>query len=289
MTTAGDQHQRVSELLGAFVLHAVEPDESEMVVSHLEECHRCRVELDQLQEVAAAIGNVTAPPSAALWDRIAQHLGEPGTAATRPSPSLDRPVEVVAGPGALGALREPGAPQPDHPNRRYRRSAAPRRPTGGARSVAVVGAVAACAALAAVFGIGWSNANGRAGQLQDALARRGPGAAVAAALVSPGHRVVDLRSSSGSQVAELVVRRNGAGYVVSSRMPALPGDETYQLWAEIADQPISLGLLGSEPGRGDAFSLGTAVADAAALMVTVEPSGGVVTPDRGPVARATLG
>ncbi len=151
-----------------------------------------------------------------------------------------------------------------------------------------MGTAAACAALAVVLGIDLSNANGRVAQLQTSLARQGPAAAVAAALASPGHRVVELHADDGARLAELVVQRNGVGYVVASSMAGLPDDETYQLWAKIAGQPISLGLLGSTPRAGAAFSLGTSVGEAQQLMVTVEPAGGVVTPDRGPVASATL-
>ncbi len=283
MTAAGEHHRLVSELLGAFALDAVDGDEARMVEQHLEECPRCRSEVDQLREVAAAIGNASERPPDSLWERIASQLGDVAAQRARPAPVIDGPPSAGIGAGASG-LQGPTGFRPNRSVRRTNARRAARRPW----AVAGIGAAAACAALAAIFGVGWSHANERAGQLQATLAERGAAAAVQAALVSPGHRVVVLQSSTGARLAELVVQANGVGYVVSSHMGALPGDETYQLWAEIANQPISLGLLGSRPGMGDAFSLGPSISDARALMVTVEPAGGVVTPDRTPVATGTL-
>jgi len=291
MTPARDRHRQASELLGAFVLDALDGDEAEMVAHHLDECHRCRNEVDQLAEVAAALGNTAEPPPATLWDRIAEGVAAPEPEVTRHDPSRAA-VGATEVAGQLSDLegRRDEAVLSRLSNREGSRGIARRRRRQGppARTVAVVGVAAACAALAAVFGVKWSNANGQVGQLQSALARDGVHAAVDAALASPGHRLVELQSPGGTHLVELVVRSNGSGYVVASKMPGLPGDETYQLWAKIAGQPISLGLLGTQPGPGDAFSLGSSVTSAQELMMTVEPAGGVVTPDRGPVATASL-
>lgn len=295
MTAVGDQHRQVAELLGVFALDAVDAQERELVEQHLEQCRRCQLEVDQLREVGAAIGSSSEPPPEALWGRIAAELGE--RAGDVPAAAETERVgrRVVAGAGARAGVAElppPATRGPDRPDGDGRPVGKPsllRRGTARSRwAVAGIGAAAACAAIAAVFGVNWSNADGRVSQLQRTLARQGDGAAVQAALESPGRRVVELRSTTGTQLAALVVRRNGNGYFLWAQMQALPRDETYQLWAEIADQPISLGLLGSKPGLGDAFSLGSAVGEARELMVTVEPSGGVVTPDSAPVATANL-
>lgn len=294
MTAVGDQHRQVAELLGAFALDAVDAYERELVEQHLGQCPRCQLEVDQLLEVGAAIGSSSELPPEALWGRIAAELGERvgEVAASADAERMTRRAGALTG---VIELPPPAPRQPDGPDRprrtvrQGRRRSASRHGAGRSRwVVAGVGAAAACAAIAAVFGVNWSNADGRVSQLQAALARQGDGAAVEAALDSPGHRVVELQSTTGAQLAALVVRRNGNGYFLWTRMQALPEDETYQLWAEIADQPISLGLLGSKPGLGDAFSLGSSVHEAKELLVTVEPSGGVVTPDSAPVATADL-
>ena len=287
MTVAPDQHQLVAELLGAFALHAVDPDEAEMVERHLAECPRCQIEVDQLRAVAAAMGNSSEPPSVALWDRIAAQLAVPVGA----SRQADVPTASLRATGGGHLLEMPRAGIPNEPAQRPHRRSVP--PAGSkshrrAWTTVAVGAAAACAALAAVFGIKWSDANSRVNELQNALVHHGTRAAVDAALESPGRRVVDLRSSDGVQVAELVVRRDAGGFVVSSRMRALPVEETYQLWAEIGHRAISLGLLGARLGEGDAFSVGSSVGHVTEVMVTVEPSGGVVSPGSAPVASGAL-
>ncbi len=273
MTTA-EPHNLMCELLGALALDAVDPDEAALAAEHLRICMRCRAELDQLREVAAAIGNSSEPPSGGLWGRIASELGHQAQGV---GSSHVGPEHPGAGPGPFLRLHRRPRPRP-----RRLEGQAPRR----MRATAVLGA-AACAAIAAVLGIGWVTASTRADQLQHALAQRGAHAPVAAALASPGRRIVRLRSADGVQLAELVVGRNGVGFVVASRMPRLPAYETYQLWTNTGGRPVSIGLLGAEPSAGLAFSLGSH-SGAAQLMVTVEPSGGVVMPTNVPVAAGRL-
>ncbi|MGH9088743.1 MAG: anti-sigma factor, partial [Acidimicrobiales bacterium] len=156
------------------------------------------------------------------------------------------------------------------------------------RRWAMAGTAAAAAAAIAALAVSLVNSNDQVGQLQSALGGHVPDAAVRAALASPGHRLVDLRTTGGTQQAELVLERRGTGYVVTSSMATLPDGETYQLWASVHGQAISLGLLGQRLARGAAFSLGSSSSGAGALLVTVEPSGGVVSPDHVPIARASL-
>jgi len=56
-------------------------------------------------------------------------------------------------------------------------------------------------------------------------------------------------------------------------MPDLPKAETYQLWAMIGGQPISLGLMGNSPAQASFTVSGSATVSA--LAVTVEPAGGL--------------
>ncbi|MGH9065510.1 MAG: anti-sigma factor domain-containing protein, partial [Acidimicrobiales bacterium] len=61
----------------------------------------------------------------------------------------------------------------------------------------------------------------------------------------------------------------------------LPSTETYQLWGLIGGKAISLGLLGPSPAQGS-FQVGSP-RRVEELMVTVEPSGGVVRATGPPV------
>jgi hypothetical protein len=79
-------HDEVAELLGAFALDAVEPDERIAIESHLVECARCRAEYESHREVTAMLAEGGAAPDG-IWDRIAGSLQSPP-----PPLELRRPV-----------------------------------------------------------------------------------------------------------------------------------------------------------------------------------------------------
>ena len=56
------EHQ--NELLGAYVLGVLDDGERDAVRQHLDDCERCRVELDELGEIEAALGEL--PPEALI-------------------------------------------------------------------------------------------------------------------------------------------------------------------------------------------------------------------------------
>lgn len=275
MTFSEAEHEAAAELLGVYALDAVEADEARGVEQHLERCARCRMEVDQLRAIAAALGSqasaVGDEPPPAVWERLSAAIASPAPASAQSPPTL-------AAPGAGTGAGIAGAAATVTPI-----SAAARR-----RRRIWTGAVAvAAAAVVAALSFGLVNAEGRVSQLRSALDRQ-PGAAVRAALAAPGHRVLELRAVDGRGDGKVVLDRSGVGYVVSSAMPTLPSGETYQLWASVNGQAISLGLLGQRSLAGDAFSLGSSISAARELMVTVEPTGGVVSPDRAPIATAKL-
>jgi anti-sigma-K factor RskA len=74
-------------------------------------------------------------------------------------------------------------------------------------------------------------------------------------------------------VVEAVVDQDGHGFLLASELPALPNDQTYQLWGIIGEQVISIGVLGPHPEL-ETF---TVKGDLAGLAVTIEPAGGVVS------------
>jgi anti-sigma-K factor RskA len=99
---------------------------------------------------------------------------------------------------------------------------------------------------------------------------------VEAALKTPGHRLVNLKSSAQVELAQFVLLPDGRGYLVKSHMPALSTNETYQLWGVINGTPISIGLMGESPD-----DVGFTVAGGptpSSLDVTVEPAGGTQMP-----------
>jgi hypothetical protein len=67
-------HEQVEELLGAYCLDAVDPDEREAIEAHLPDCPRCRAEVAELREVAALLANNESEAPDGLWDRIAEAI-----------------------------------------------------------------------------------------------------------------------------------------------------------------------------------------------------------------------
>jgi anti-sigma factor RsiW len=102
---------------------------------------------------------------------------------------------------------------------------------------------------------------------------------VIAALTDPKAVQVHLASSSERYSAVVVLLPGGAGYLVRHNLPALPPDRTYQLWGQVGNTQVSLGVLGSHPDTS-AF---VANAKLVALAITEETAGGVVQPTRPPV------
>ena len=95
-----------------------------------------------------------------------------------------------------------------------------------------------------------------------------PPAAVVAALETPGHKVVNMEGANHVRVAQFVIA-DGRGYLVTSTLPALSADHTYQLWAVINGQTISLGLMGQRPNQ-TTFTLAGSPS-VSRLAITVEP------------------
>ncbi len=257
-------HDEASELLGAYALDAVDGEELQQLEGHVATCPRCRTELDTLREVASALGHSVEPLPEGLWSSIVSRL--PERPAEGESPPMPRLVAQTAG--------SPTSPAPARP--------APRRHV----RAAVAAIVAVAAALVAALAVGLVRADNRANDLQAQSARQADVSAVHAALATPGHQVVTLDSSSGAALARFVIVPDGRGFLLSSHLPVLSGDRTYQLWGIFGTRPISLGLLGPSP-RQATFTMASSAA-ANALSITAEPSGGAVAPSTPIVATGTV-
>lgn len=235
-------HDEANELLAALALDAVDERERAEIEAHVADCPRCRSELDAMREVAGAMGNLVEAPPAGLWSSISGRLYGEGETSSPP----------------LAPVIPAGA--------RTTRPRAPRR----ARWIALGAGLAA--ALVAVLSFQLAGADHRIADLRDALG----GSDVRAALATPGHRLVDLTGPAGRTLAEFVVLPDGRGYLVSTAMATLPRDRTYQLWDVVRGRAISVGVLGRAP-RHVTFTV-AASSTPSTLAVTVEPSGGSVTP-----------
>ncbi len=258
-------HDEASELLAAYSLDAVDGVERTELEEHLASCPRCRSELDGLREVAAAMGNSVETLPDGLWSHIASQLPErdAGEEEAPPMPAL------TSGGGPPSPFRTPTKAR-----RRQRRA-----------GLTTVGAIAvAAAAVAVVLGIGLVRADNHVSDLQAQMAQQP--ATVTHALATPGRRLVDLDSTSHTQVAQFVVVPDGRGYLVTSSLPSLGKGRTYQLWGIVGSQAVSLGLLGSAPHQAVFTMAGTN--RPSRLSITAEPAGGSVMPTTAVVGTGTV-
>jgi Anti-sigma-K factor rskA/Putative zinc-finger len=253
-------HEEASQLLGAYALDAVEPDEHLQLEEHLATCPRCRAELDGLREVAGFMGNSVETLPEGLWSSIASRLPPRQDEEPPPMPQLVlEPRPPVEQPGRASSTRV---------------------------ALATLGAIAvAAAAVAIVLGVDLVRADNQVTNLQQAMAAHPP-QSIAQAFRTPGHQIVNLETGFHVQVAEFVLVPDGRGFLVSSRLPTLPGGHTYQLWAIVGSRPISLGLLGRAPGPATFTMSGANTVSQ--LAVTEEPAGGSVVPTLPILATGTV-
>jgi hypothetical protein len=69
-------HIEIEELLGAYSIDALDPDEQRLVEEHLPSCVRCRAEVADLREVAAMLAYTGGAAPEGVWDRIVASLDE---------------------------------------------------------------------------------------------------------------------------------------------------------------------------------------------------------------------
>jgi hypothetical protein len=277
-------HEELGELLGAYALDAVDPDEAEAIEAHLAACPRCRAELVEHREVAGLLGFAGQEAPAGLWDRIEASMQEPP-----PALRLQR-ADVSALRAGRPATEAVGVstPTPGASGRGGRT-----RSSGSRRSVRlrVLGAVAVAAAVAvAILGIQVNRLNHRTNQLnQEMAAAQAPGqtmSVVHRALTAPGARRVVLTTlNGGTPSLDAVILPDGQGYLYNSSLTPLEAGQTYQLWGIVDATRVSYGVLGGTLGQVEAFR---AVPDVQALAVTAEVAGGVVQSKNAPVALGSV-
>jgi anti-sigma factor RsiW len=145
-------------------------------------------------------------------------------------------------------------------------------------------ASAAAAALVLWLTVGMVDQRQQLQQLARSVEESTLSRAATAALLVPGAERIRLASPDGSRAAETVVLPNGSGYLVADNLEALSTSRTYQLWALGDEEPISVGVLGPDPGIV-AF---TSPPGLAGLAITEEEAGGAVSPSLPPTLVAEL-
>jgi len=247
-------HSEMEELVGAYALDALESDEIEALELHLSECPRCRAELRDHRETAALLAHAGTAAPDGLWNKIASELEEtpPDMATVFGMPS-----------GAERASR-------------VAKMRGPRWRTVG---MAAAGIAAAIIAVNSALIVRQNNKIGEVERNQTISHL----ADLAAA--NPTSRIVSLRGTDGSIGADAVLRPNGTGYLLHTRLPKLAAGQTYQLWALVDGRnPVSLSVLGTKPTVAGF----TAKSSMNQLAITVERADGAAQPTTSPILTGTV-
>ncbi len=250
--TPEDQKQpedAARELLGAYALDAVDDVERRRVDRLLANDASAQTELEKFEGVVDALGDaVEVDPPASLWASIQDAIDVEG-AGNKASQSL--PPKTTSSSRKHLTFRTP---------------------------------VLAAAAVLAVFVIGSAIfvSVRKEKNVPDSIAAMTTMANDAAS--KPGSRTGVLSDPRQTMNVKVVVDAQGHGFLMTDQLPALPQDETYQLWAANNGTMISLGMLGSDPQ----MSLVSIDASVTELALTREPMSGSVSPTHNPMATGSL-
>lgn len=243
--TTQHSHQSVQELLAAYALNAVDGDEADAVERHLRDCPRCRAEVAEHREAASLLAIGHEPAPPGVWDRIVADLD--------PAPT--------AGPAPVLAIA------------RHRRFAGLR-----------VSVAAVAAAVIGLLGVVSAHQQHRLDDLHEALRDRSLLASALSVHSRPDARQVELRSGEGLVLAHAVMTPDGTGFLWADGLPPVGSDRTYQLWAVVAGETVSAGVLGPQPQLVPFQASG----DVTALAITEEVAGGVTATQRQPLVAGLL-
>lgn len=237
------------ELLGVYALDAVDDVERRRVEILLASDPSARDEVERLRRVTDKLGNAaeSAPP-AQLWESIQSAI------------DADSPAH-----NPLGSTE----PTSIFTSKRHRSVNKP---------------FLAAAAVLAVFVIGGAIF---AGVRQDENVPSTIAAMTAMAndaASKPGSRTGFLTDPGQTMTVQVVADAQGHGFLMTDPLPALPEDETYQLWAANNGTMISLGMLGSNPE----MSMVPIDPSVTELALTREPVSGSVAPTSNPMATGSL-
>ena len=305
-TGAGTPERNPGELSGAYALNALEARERAAFEAHLESSEEARIEAAELSDTAVALGLATAPvqPSAALkaslmaklssTPQLAPLAGPASTPAADAAPASPRlaavppvppsaPVtpRVSGDPSAAGTGTGTGSGSGSSAAERARKRWF-QRPA----SLLLAAAAAVALFVGGTFvGLGLAGPSGSsdsfAAQQAASLAQlnAAPDVQRASTTTADGHAAT-LVWSDTSSLSALVV----------DGLPALSGDQDYQLWYIGPGGAVSAGLLDANASASGGTSPGTAwrVLDGSltagdTIGLTVEPKGGSTQPTTTPV------
>ncbi|WP_405890927.1 anti-sigma factor [Streptomyces sp. NBC_00133] len=243
MTTA-DLHT----LTGAYVLHALAPDERAEFERHLGVCPACAQEVRELAATVSKLGLAVA---------------------VTPPPALKQQV-----------LRRVSAERQDPP--RISRRAVPSRAKRGRALSRFV--LAACLAAAAAFGgvAFWQHQEATDARLQAQRAQQ-RAEELALVLAAPDTRVSTAKLPDGARGTVVVSHSRNKAAFLTSGLPKPPQGKVYQLWFNDAGVMRPAGLM--DPAvTNNAVLMDGPLNAASGMGITVEPAGGSPKPTTDPLA-----
>lgn len=199
-------HDAIGDLLGAYALGAVDPEERRRIEAHLPSCAGCREELTRHRTAVAGLGRLAAE----LGPDQAAHL-------------MDVGGKVHAGPHGPPALPARALPR--------------RRGVAWGLNVATV--ILLLVSLATVTIL----AGRRLDRVEGRLARAELIEQVVARATDRGTRTARLSTTGERHSVEVVALADGTAMVWKNRLPALPPERSYFLWAVVAAQRVPVGRL----------------------------------------------
>ncbi|GIH29722.1 hypothetical protein Aph01nite_80320 [Acrocarpospora phusangensis] len=234
-------------LSGAYALNALPYRDQGLFEEHLARCEACADEVRGLRETAARLAaGVAEPPPMALKRRVMAEIAQVRQEPPRPVRAREENVVPLA------------------PRWRYRLA---------------VGLAAASAAAAVAAGVVAVDAIGTAQDRDRTLAETEN-------LLAAPDAVVRRVPLTGGGEATIVVSPGRGRLMFASELPALPADETYQMWLIGPGGIRSAGLV--DGGGGVRTATLAVPGEAERFGVTVEPAGGSPQPTTTPILLTKL-
>ncbi len=245
-------HEELQDLLAAFALGAVDPDEEEMVRAHLAGCATCTEIARRLLQAVGAVPLAVEPatPPARLREQILTAAAA-ARRAERPTPQRARVLRLRP---PRARIWPPGA---------------------GLRA-----RVAAAALVAFALGAGLGLGIGRSVAPQS-----GPASNVAQ------YSLLGSGNMSGAQGRVFELKQQGLTLVEFSNLPGLEAGKVYELWLiPRTGQPTPAGVFKPDPGGSHVVVLAQSLQGLKALAVTAEAGpNGTAAPTQQPELIGTIG
>lgn len=253
-------HPYADDLIGAYVLDAVDSAEREAVEAHLDECELCRAEVRELREAAVHLsdGFDVAPPDG-LRSQILGAIGfSDRTSTNNATRGTADPRSPGAHEGGTGSTSKTSETQP----------------RGKLTNKSVWGLAAA--GLLAVGGWGiWQNVADDLSPIDEVIQ------AADAETFTTQYEGETLTVVASSSLDRAVLRADG--------LPVLDEGQTYQAWWIGSDQNVSsAGVVSSDPTAADLEVALEGDPEGASFALTVEPVGGSTQPTTDPVVVVPL-